>query len=109
MLTGRIIAALCHGAFFGIGSVVAADMVPPNKKAGAVSIMFTRLTAANVLGPPFGTLLGQHLGWRSTFWFITVIGVIALFAIIALVPATTHSKADGTLAGQLSAFASKQV
>lgn len=86
-----------------------ADMVPANQKAGAVSIMFTGLTAANVLGVPFGTLLGQHLGWRSTFWFITVIGVIVLFAIIALVPATTHSKAEGTLAGELSASASKQV
>ena len=58
MLAGRIIAALCHGAFFGIGSVVAADMVPANKKAGAVAIMFTGLTAANVLGVPFGTLIG---------------------------------------------------
>jgi MFS transporter, DHA1 family, inner membrane transport protein len=70
-------------------------MVPANKKAGAVAIMFTGLTAANVLGVPFGTLLGQHLGWRSTFWFITVIGVIALSGIIALVPATTDSTHDG--------------
>jgi DHA1 family inner membrane transport protein len=109
MLAGRVIAALCHGAFFGIGSVVAADMVPANKKAGAVAIMFTGLTAANVLGVPFGTLIGQHLGWRSTFWFITVIGVVALIGIIALVPATTRSKQDGTLRGELSAFSSRQV
>jgi DHA1 family inner membrane transport protein len=89
--------------------VVAADMVPANKKAGAVAIMFTGLTAANVLGVPFGTLIGQHLGWRSTFWFITGIGVVALIGIVALVPATAHSKHDGTLRGELSAFASRQV
>ncbi|MFF1875950.1 MFS transporter, partial [Kitasatospora herbaricolor] len=64
MLLGRILAALCHGAFFGIGSVVAAGMVAPDKKARAIAIMFTGLTAANVLGVPFGTLLGQALGWR---------------------------------------------
>ena len=73
MLSGRIVAALCHGAFFGIGSVVAASLVPAHKKAGAIAIMFTGLTAANVLGVPFGTLLGQNFGWRSTFWAITIL------------------------------------
>jgi DHA1 family inner membrane transport protein len=86
MLAGRIVAALCHGAFFGIGSVVAADMVAPEKKAGAIALMFGGLTIANVLGVPLGTLLGQQLGWRSTFWAITVIGVLAFVAIAALVP-----------------------
>jgi DHA1 family inner membrane transport protein len=57
MMLGRIIAALAHGAFFGIGAVVAADMVAPTKRAGAIALMFTGLTAANVLGVPFGTLL----------------------------------------------------
>lgn len=52
-------------------------MVAPNKRAGAIAMMFAGLTIANVLGVPFGTLLGQQLGWRSTFWAITVIGVIA--------------------------------
>ncbi|MBT1680284.1 MULTISPECIES: MFS transporter [Curtobacterium] len=88
LLIGRVIAALCHGAFFGIGAVVAADMVPANKKAGAISLMFAGLTAANVLGVPLGTFLGQQLGWRSTFWAITIIGVIALIGIRALVPIT---------------------
>ena len=86
MMAGRVIAALAHGAFFGIGSVVASGMVPPNKKAGAIALMFTGLTAANVLGVPFGTLLGQAAGWRATFWAITVIGVAALAGILALVP-----------------------
>ncbi|SEE72424.1 MFS transporter, DHA1 family, arabinose polymer transporter [Arthrobacter alpinus] len=108
MMIGRIIAALCHGAFFGIGAVVAADMVAPSKKAGAIAIMFTGLTAANVLGVPFGTLLGQHAGWRSTFWAITVIGVISLIGILALVPNLHHERGAG-LRGELRAFKSRQV
>ena len=110
MMAGRIIAALAHGAFFGIGAVVAADMVAPTKKAGAIAIMFTGLTAANVLGVPFGTMLGQAAGWRSTFWAITVIGVIALAGIITLVPRTGHGDTvPGTLRSELRAFRSGQV
>jgi len=109
MLTGRIIAALSHGAFFGIGSVLAASMVPAHKQAGAIAIMFTGLTAANVLGVPFGTLLGQQFGWRSTFWAITVIGVIAFIGILALVPKPKHDDAPGSLLAELRAFRSGQV
>ncbi len=112
MMAGRIIAALSHGAFFGIGAVVAASMVAPTKKAGAIAIMFTGLTAANVLGVPFGTMLGQAAGWRSTFWAITVIGVLALAGILALVPRDRLRRvaaAAGGLRGELRAFRSGQV
>jgi DHA1 family inner membrane transport protein len=110
MMLGRIVAALSHGAFFGIGSVVAAGMVPPSRKAGAIALMFTGLTAANVLGVPFGTLLGQAAGWRATFWAITVIGVAALAGILALVPKSAGtSGAPGSLRSELSAFRSGQV
>ncbi|WP_160667554.1 MFS transporter [Pseudarthrobacter sp. ATCC 49987] len=110
MMTGRIIAALAHGAFFGIGAVVAASMVAPTKKAGAIAIMFTGLTAANVLGVPFGTMLGQAAGWRSTFWAITGIGVLALVGILTLVPRTGAGEvAAGGLRGELRAFRSGQV
>nr|MBM4733029.1 MFS transporter [Prescottella equi] len=110
MLLGRVVAALCHGAFFGIGAVVAADMVAPHKKAGAIAVMFTGLTAANVLGVPFGTLLGQAAGWRSTFWAISAIGVVALVGILALVPVTERGTAGTTgLRGELRAFRSGQV
>ncbi|MCQ6268974.1 MFS transporter [Pseudarthrobacter sp. R1] len=110
MMLGRVIAALAHGAFFGIGAVVAADMVAPTKKAGAIALMFTGLTAANVLGVPFGTLLGQAAGWRATFWAITVIGVVALAGILALVPGTAGRKGDaGGLRRELQAFRSGQV
>jgi MFS transporter, DHA1 family, inner membrane transport protein len=114
MMTGRIVAALAHGAFFGIGAVVAADMVAPAKKAGAIAIMFTGLTAANVLGVPFGTMLGQAAGWRSTFWAITGIGVLALVGILTLVPKTGSGdaaarSASGGLRSELRAFRSGQV
>jgi DHA1 family inner membrane transport protein len=110
MMVGRIIAALAHGAFFGIGAVVAADMVAPTKKAGAIAIMFTGLTAANVLGVPFGTMLGQAAGWRSTFWAITGIGVLALVGILGLVPKTgPGDTAPGGLRSELKAFRSGQV
>jgi len=111
MLLGRIVAALCHGAFFGIGAVVAADMVAPEKRANAIAIMFTGLTLANVLGVPFGTFVGQAFGWRATFWAITVIGVIALVGITALVPARigTADAPAPSVRRELSAFRSSQV
>jgi DHA1 family inner membrane transport protein len=108
-MIGRIIAALCHGAFFGIGSVVAASLVAPEKKAGAIAIMFTGLTAANVFGVPFGTFLGQELGWRSTFWAISAIGVLAFIGIAALVP-TLHNPGERvSVRSELRAFRSGQV
>lgn len=109
MLAGRVLAALCHGAFFGIGSVVAASLVAPERQARAIAIMFTGLTAANVLGVPFGTLLGQALGWRSTFWAITAIGVLALIGVALLVPRTAGEGSSAGLRGELSAFRSGQV
>ncbi|MFC4140640.1 MULTISPECIES: MFS transporter [unclassified Microbacterium] len=108
-LAGRIIAALCHGAFFGIGSVVATGLVEPAKKARAIAIMFTGLTTANVLGVPFGTFLGQQLGWRSTFWAISIIGVVAFLGILFLVPGSREGEVQVSLRRELSAFRSGQV
>ena len=112
MMIGRVIAALCHGAFFGIGAVVAAQLVAPTKRAAAISVMFAGLTISNVLGVPLGTLLGQAAGWRSTFWAITVIGVFALIGIAALVPARTGADAagsPGSLLHEFRVFCSRQV
>ncbi|OEU85619.1 MFS transporter [Streptomyces abyssalis] len=86
MLTGRIVASLAHGAFFGIGSVVAADLVAPERKAAAISMMFTGLTVANVAGVPLGTFLGQSAGWRVTFLAVAGLGVLGLAGVAALVP-----------------------
>ncbi|WTW92391.1 MFS transporter [Streptomycetaceae bacterium NBC_01309] len=93
MLAGRVVSAFAHGAFFGIGSVVAADLVAPRKRAAAIATMFTGLTAANVVGVPAGTWLGQAFGWRTTFTVVAVLGVLALAGIAALVPA--HAGAPG--------------
>ncbi|UNM97711.1 MFS transporter [Rhodococcus opacus] len=112
MMGGRVLAALCHGAFFGIGSVLAADLVPASKRAGAIATMFAGLTIANVLGVPFGTFLGQQFGWRSTFWAITVIGVVALIGIATLVPSVSRpadAPESGGLRTELQAFRSPQV
>ena len=86
MLLGRVVAALCHGSFFGLGSLVARRMVAPERASRAVAVMFAGLTVANVLGVPFGALVGERWGWRATFWAITGIGVVAAAAIAVLVP-----------------------
>jgi MFS transporter, DHA1 family, inner membrane transport protein len=108
MLLGRVVAALCHGTFFGIGSLVARRMVAPERASRAVAVMFAGLTVANVLGVPFGALVGERWGWRATFWGITGIGVIAAIAIAALVPAQAGS-ATTRVRAQLGAFRSRQV
>ena len=110
MLLGRVVAALCHGSFFGIGSLVARRLVPPERASRAVALMFTGLTVANVLGVPFGALVGERWGWRATFWAITAIGAVALIAIAALVPAWAGARGGRTdLRTQLRAFRSTQV
>ncbi|NIH83379.1 MFS transporter [Amycolatopsis granulosa] len=108
LMTGRVVAALSHGAFFGVGSVVAASLVPPSRRASAIAIMFAGLTVANVLGVPAGTALGQQFGWRSTFWAVSVLGVIALIGVVALVP--SRPVAEGhSLRSELAVFRRPQV
>ncbi|GAA1861166.1 MFS transporter [Myceligenerans crystallogenes] len=108
MLAGRVVAALCHGAFFGVGAVVATRMVKENQQASAIALMFGGLTVATVVGVPLGTFLGQQLGWRSTFWAITVIGVVTLAGILLLVPVTAAAQ-GGDLRKELVAFRKFQV
>ncbi|MGN4154825.1 MFS transporter [Burkholderia gladioli] len=86
LMAARVVTAFCHGAFFGIGSVVASSLVAPNRRAQAIALMFTGLTLANVLGVPLGTALGQAFGWRSTFWVVTGIGVLAAGALALCLP-----------------------
>ena len=86
MLAARVLTALCHGAFFGTGSIVAANLVPRERRAQAITTMFSGLTLANVLGVPGGTALGHAFGWRSTFIALLPIGLIAMIGLLFLVP-----------------------
>ena len=86
MLAGRVVTSMAHGAFFGIGSVVAADLVDPRRRAGAIAFMFTGLTVANVVGVPLGTYVGQVAGWRATFVVVAGLGLLGLIGIARLIP-----------------------
>jgi MFS transporter, DHA1 family, inner membrane transport protein len=94
LFAARILTALCHGAFFGMGSVVASNIVARNQRAQAIALMFSGLTLANVLGVPAGTALGQVYGWRAPFWAILPIALLAaasIFFFLPRQPATTGS------------------
>jgi DHA1 family inner membrane transport protein len=97
LMAARVVTAFCHGTFFGIGSVVAAGLVPPSQRASAVALMFAGLTLANVLGVPLGTALGQAAGWRAPFWGVVGISLIALLAILLWVPAVKHDRSGSLL------------
>ena len=100
--------ALAHGAFFGIGSVVAAELVAPEKKAGAIAAMFTGLTVANIVGVPLGTYVGQAAGWRATFAVVAGLGVVGLLGIAKLVPPLPRPE-GAHLRHELAAFGNAQV
>ncbi|TXS34398.1 MFS transporter [Streptomyces sp. ms191] len=108
MLTGRIVASLAHGAFFGIGSVVAADLVAPEKKASAISLMFMGLTVANIVGVPLGTSIGQAAGWRVTFTLVAALGVLGFLGVAKLVPATGRPESPD-VRSEFAAFKNVQV
>lgn len=101
LLAGRVIAAFSHGIFMSIGSTIAADLVPENRRASAISIMFTGLTVATVTGVPFGTFIGQQFGWRLAFIVIIIIGLIALIANSILVPADLKKGKRTTFSDQV--------
>ena len=105
LMTARVITSLAHGTFFGVGSVVATGLVAPARKASAISIMFTGLTIANLLGVPAGAWLGLHFGWRATFWAVAAIGLLATAIIALLVPASRGDDRAIALREELQALA----
>ena len=108
LMAARVVTSFCHGAFFGIGSVVAAGMVSEHRRASAVALMWAGIAASNILGVPAGTALGQAFGWRSTFWAVTIIGMIATAAIALWLPDT--GRANRTrLASEFKVLARPQV
>lgn len=110
LLAGRVLASLAHGAYFGIGSIIAAGLVAPHRRAGAIATMFTGLTAANVLGVPAGTFIGQQIGWRVTFLIVSGLGVLGLLGIATLVPQDERTNTgQARIRRELSAFRNTQV
>jgi DHA1 family inner membrane transport protein len=100
LLAARLITSLNHGAFFGVGSIVAASLVAPNRQAGAVAAMFMGLTIANIVGVPLATWAGEQLGWRASFWGITGLGLIVMAALRATLPKTA-APTNGNMLAEL--------
>lgn len=86
LIIARVITAFAHASFFGISSVYASEIAPPDKRASAVSAVFLGATLANIMGVPFGTWIGQLLGWRYTFFMVTFIGILSALSVILFVP-----------------------
>ncbi|WAH56039.1 MFS transporter [Pseudomonas silvicola] len=98
LLFARVVTSLNHGAFFGIGSIVAASVVPPDKRAGAVAAMFMGLTVATIGGVPLATWFGETFGWRTAFWGIAGLGAVAMASLWLALPDIPAEKSDGLLA-----------
>jgi len=103
LMAGRVVASFAHGSFFGIGAVVATNLVVPERRAAAIALMFSGLTLANVLGVPIGTLIGQLAGWRATFLAVSALGAVAFAAVVALLP-RCPAEAETQGAGSLAAL-----
>ena len=107
-LLGRLVTSLTHGAFFGIGAILAADLVAPNKRVQAISFMFSGLTVANLLGVPVGTWLSQVMTWRDTFYAITVLGVLGFIGVMMMVPKIPNHERPN-VKKEFAAFANARV
>nr|WP_312250214.1 MFS transporter [Stenotrophomonas geniculata] len=105
LIAARILTGLAHGVFFSIGSIIATAVVPKEKAASAIAIMFTGLTVALVTGVPLGTFIGQHLGWRATFLAVAGLGVIALLGALLFVPRSVPQSAPSSFRQQLAVLA----
>ncbi|MDT0642907.1 MFS transporter [Zunongwangia sp. F363] len=95
LLISRFLSGLPHGAFFGIGAVVAGQLAKPGKSAKAIATMFTGLTVANVLGVPFGTYLGQNFSWNVSFIAVGVVGILAILSIKFWMPELSRPSSNG--------------
>jgi len=101
LVIARLLTGLAHGVFFSIGSTIATSLVPKEKAASAIAIMFGGLTVALVTGVPLGTFIGQHFGWRETFLAVSLLGVIALVSSVLLIPSNIPGRTAATLREQL--------
>ncbi|GAA2827816.1 multidrug resistance protein [Aminobacter aminovorans] len=106
LLVARVLSAFAHGVFFSVGATIAADLVPENRRASAIAMMFMGLTVAIVTGVPLGTFIGQTFGWRATFWGVSLLGVIAFTGIAALLPSNLNKAAPSSLLDQIRVLGS---
>ncbi|WP_196207569.1 MFS transporter [Citrobacter sp. Res13-Sevr-PEB04-36] len=101
LIVARLLTGLAHGVFFSIGSTIATSLVPKEKAASAIAIMFGGLTVALVTGVPLGTFIGQHFGWRETFLAVSMLGVIALISSQLLIPTNIPGRAAASIRDQV--------
>ena len=102
LMAARVLTGLAHGVFFSIGSTIATSLVPKEKAASAIALMFTGLTVALVTGVPLGTFIGQHFGWQATFLAVSLLGVIAVIGSAILVPSDIAASRPSSLLTQLA-------
>jgi DHA1 family inner membrane transport protein len=102
LMAARVLTGLAHGVFFSIGSTIATSLVPKEKAASAIALMFTGLTVALVTGVPLGTFIGQHFGWQATFLAVSLLGVIAVIGSAILVPSDIACSKPAPLLMQLA-------
>jgi predicted MFS family arabinose efflux permease len=109
LVIARIVTGFAHGVYFSIGATIAASLVSEEKRATAISIMFSGLTLAIVTGVPLGTFIGQHFGWRATFIGVAILGIIGLLASMVLVPKNLTNGEPTSLKNQLKVLANKRL
>tara|TARA_R110002050_G_scaffold56512_1_gene126968 strand:+ start:57842 stop:59044 length:1203 start_codon:yes stop_codon:yes gene_type:complete len=95
LLIFRFLSGLPHGAFFGIGAVVAGKLAAPGKSAQAIATMFAGLTIANVIGVPLGTYFGHHFSWNISFLLVGVVGILAMLSVYFWMPSFDKSSHKG--------------
>lgn len=101
LMLARVLTGMAHGVFFSIGSTIATSLVPKEKAASAIALMFTGLTVALVTGVPLGTFVGQYLGWQAVFYAVAALGFIAMIGSAILVPNNLPQQKSATFAEQL--------
>ncbi|MBB6487308.1 MFS transporter [Rhizobium lusitanum] len=106
LLVARVLSAFAHGVFFSVGSTIAADLVPENRRASAIAMMFMGLTVAIVTGVPLGTFIGQTFGWRATFAAVAGLGIVAFAGILLLLPSNLKKAPPASIGEQIGVLAS---
>jgi DHA1 family inner membrane transport protein len=108
LLVARFASGLPHGAYFGVASLVAASLAPPDRKGRAVASVMLGLSIANVVGVPAATWLGQSLGWRTAYWLVAFLGLVTVALVLAFVPRTPGDQ-GATWRRELTAVRKPQV